>query len=98
MTEDLSVQRSLTAKRVAAERMAKNPNVFKEIGLIGGLRSTGYKVLSKPVVQSKEGETIAEFPSIHEASRVTGIPIPSIHANLKGRMVQAGGFVWEYKR
>lgn len=97
MTEDLSMKRSRTAKRVAAERMAKNPNVFKEIGLIGGKRSTGWKVLSKPITQTKDGEAIAEFASIHEASRVTGVPVPSIHANLKGRMVRAGGFIWQYK-
>lgn len=97
MTKDITGERSRTAKRVAAERMKGNPNVFKEIGLIGGLRSTGWKVLSRPVVQCKNGESIAEFPSIHEASRVTGVPVPSIHANLKGRMVQAGGYVWQYK-
>lgn len=97
MTEDLSLKRSRTAKRVAAERMAKNPDIFKEIGLIGGRRSTGWKVLSRPITQHKDGEAIAEFPSIHQASRSTGIPVPSIHANLKGRMSRAGGFTWSYK-
>ncbi len=97
MTEDSVQKRSRTAKQVAAERMKDNPNIFKEIGLIGGMRSTGWKVLSKAITQNRDGKIVAEFPSIHEASRVTGVPVPSIHANLKGRMERAGGFVWEYK-
>lgn len=42
-------------------------------------------------------EIIAEFPSIAEATRVTGIASPTICNVCKGKGKTAGGFKWKYK-
>ena len=53
---------------------------------------------SKPVLQyNKDGQFIAEYPSISEASRQTGISIPAIHNCLTGRSKTSGKCLWEYK-
>jgi len=44
------------------------------------------------ILQIKDGETVATFPSVAEAMRVTGIT--SIYCALQGRYDQAGGFKW----
>lgn len=44
---------------------------------------------------SKDGNFIAEFPSITEATNVTGIK--SISACLRGIRNHAKGFIWKYK-
>lgn len=55
---------------------------------------------SKVVCQfTKDGEYVAEYPSIAEASRQTGIDKTSISACCWGRKhsKSAGGYVWKYK-
>lgn len=53
---------------------------------------------SLPVVQyTKDGKLVNEFPSIQEASRSTGIANGSICWACKGKLLSAGGFVWNYK-
>ena len=53
----------------------------------------------KAVLQfSKEGEFIAEYPSIKEASRQTGCYQSHICACCKGERKSAGGFIWKYKK
>lgn len=96
-SENEKVKKISGRKLTAIRRMEKDPDVFKKIGLKGGMKSTGYKVLSRPVRQyTMGGRKVKDFPSIHRAAASTGVPVPSIHANLKGRMVHAGGFRWEY--
>lgn len=46
---------------------------------------------------SKDGEFIAEYPSIMEASRQTGCNQSSICQCCKGKYKTAGGFIWKYK-
>ena len=46
---------------------------------------------------SKEGELIAEYPSIAEAGRQTGCKNQSICNCCKGNRKSAGGFIWKYK-
>lgn len=46
---------------------------------------------------SKEGEFIAEYPSLHEASRITGCNKGNICSCCKGKLKSAGGFIWKYK-
>lgn len=54
--------------------------------------------ISRAVLQfTKEGDFIKEFISETEASRQTGIAIPSISYCLKGKLKSAGGYVWKYK-
>ena len=52
----------------------------------------------KPVLQfSKDGELIAEYPSIMDAERKTGYKNQSICACCKGKRKSTGGFIWKYK-
>ena len=46
---------------------------------------------------SKEGELIAEYPSIAEAGRQTGCKNQSICDCCKGKRKSAGGYIWRYK-
>lgn len=51
----------------------------------------------KPVLQySKDGEFIAEYESVSDASRQTGIVIPNISACCNGKLKSAGGYVWRF--
>ena len=53
---------------------------------------------SKLVLQfSKDGELIAEYSSIHEAERHTGLSASNICNCCKGNRKSAGGFIWKYK-
>ena len=53
---------------------------------------------TKSVIQySKDGEFIAEYPSIMEAERQTGCKNESICQCCKGKQKSAGGFIWKYK-
>ena len=49
-----------------------------------------------PVVQyTKDGTFIAEYISISDASRITGVNGNNIRGAVKGRLKSAGGFVWK---
>ena len=53
---------------------------------------------TKPILQfSKNGELIAEYSSLTEASRQTGCSAPHICSCCKGKRKSAGGFIWRYK-
>ena len=52
---------------------------------------TNHPAKSTPVVCIETGE---QYPSVHEASRQTGIKQPSISACLNGRRKTAGGYHW----
>ena len=52
----------------------------------------------KPILQfSKDGEFIAEYPSIMEASRQTGCNNSHIGSCCKGERKSTGGYIWKYK-
>ena len=54
---------------------------------------------SKPVLQfSKNGEFIAEYPSIMEAERQTGCKSESVCRCCNGKRKSCGGFIWKYKK
>ena len=56
------------------------------------------EVRLKPVLQfSKDGEFIAEYPSVREACRQTGCHNQSICKCCKGKRKSCGGYVWKYK-
>lgn len=53
---------------------------------------------SKPVLQfTKDMVFVAEYPSIKEATKQTGIYTGNITACCKGRLKTTGGFIWKYK-
>ena len=53
---------------------------------------------TKPILQfSKDGEFIAEYPSIMEASRQTGCNNSHIGSCCKGERKSTGGYIWKYK-
>ena len=54
---------------------------------------TNHPDLSTPVLCIETG---VMYPSVHEASRQTGIKQPSISACLNGRCKTAGGYHWEF--
>lgn len=72
----------------------RNERIFKTLKL------RNYKNAQKEVIQfTKDGKFVNEFPSIHEASRCTGINQGQICyccKNMK-RYTTAGGFKWKYK-
>ena len=47
---------------------------------------------------SKDGELIAEYPSIHEAERQTVCNNSHICECCKGERKSTGGFIWKYKK
>ena len=52
---------------------------------------------SKTVLQfSKDGEFIAEYPSLHEAERQTGCNQGNICLCCKGKLKSTGGYIWSY--
>lgn len=52
---------------------------------------------TKTVIQmTKEGDLINEYPSVIEASRMTGVPAKNISRAATGKTDTAGGFVWKY--
>lgn len=53
--------------------------------------------LSKPVVQyPTDGVFMAEYSSIHEAGRITGIAYQNIYKVCRGKRKTAGGYLWLY--
>ena len=53
----------------------------------------------KAVLQfSKDGELIAEYPSIKEAERHTGLSASKICACCKGNRKSTGSYIWKYKK
>lgn len=54
--------------------------------------------LSKMVQQIKDGKVIAEFYGCSEANRITGIDFRCISACCLGKLKQAGGYQWRYKK
>ena len=53
---------------------------------------------TKPILQfSKDGEFIAEYSSLTEASRQTGCNNSHIGSCCKGNRKSASGFIWKYK-
>lgn len=56
------------------------------------------EAVNKPVIQyDKEGNFEADYPSVKEASRQTGVDNSSISACCKGKLKSAGGKKWKYK-
>lgn len=52
---------------------------------------------SKPVLQLKDGQVIAEFSCAREAYRKTGVYYKGISACCTGRYKQACGYQWKFK-
>jgi hypothetical protein len=53
----------------------------------------------KPIYQidKETGEVIAEFESLSQADRITGISFGNISNNIRGHNKTAGGYVWKTK-
>lgn len=57
-----------------------------------------YEVLMRAVKQIRDGKVIAEYKSMREAERQTKISHSSIKKVIVGKLKNAGGFQWEYKK
>lgn len=56
------------------------------------------KVLSKPIQQfTREGELVAEYDSIKDACKATGLIAQNVGAAANGKYKSSGGFIWKYK-
>lgn len=66
---------------------------------VGLMRKRMKEVRSKPIVQcNRSGDTINEFSSIREASRLTGVNRWNITTALhKNNKKVVGGFLWKFK-
>ena len=53
--------------------------------------------ISYPIEQIEDGNVIATYPSLNEASRITKISAGNICSVCKGDRKSAGGFQWKYK-
>ena len=60
-------------------------------------RSMGGK-FSKPVSQFNGSKLIKTYPSLHQASKESGVSISHICACLKGRYKTGGGWIWKYAK
>ena len=53
---------------------------------------------SKAVIQyTLDGQFLAEYPSVTEASKQNGIGVSNICICCKGKAKTAGGYIWKYK-
>lgn len=95
--------------RKASKRTWANPSHaehMREINLgennpqFGKKRTDEEKIMrgAKGVIQiSIDGEVVAEFISLHEASEKTGVYRDGISKCCRGLLKQSGGFHWRYK-
>ena len=61
-------------------------------------KQTRFKAVKKAVLQyDKEGNFIAEYPSLTEAAIQTGLSTGNICLACRGKQKTSGGFVWKYK-
>ena len=75
----------------------KNPNFGKHLLEESKRKISQSKGVNGILQFSKNGEFIAEYPSIHEAERQTGCYQQNICKCCKGKRKSAGGFIWKYK-
>ena len=74
-----------------------------EVSNLGRIRSIARQThinnpnLSSPVVCLKDGNIIAEYPSMWEAQRQTGAMQQNIMKCCQGKRHTAGGYGWRYK-
>ena len=83
-----NVERRLTYKALIAVK----EKAVKEIPFVGESRNHS----ELPITQLKYGEIIGTYPSLAEASRITGIDVSNISKTLNGKRGSAGGFKWIY--
>ena len=103
--------KSVFVHRLVAEAFILNPENLETVDHINGDKSNNSvnnlqwmtqadnvrKALNKPVSQHyKNGDYIATYASITEASRQTGIKHCGIVQCCRGNYSHAGGFIWRY--
>lgn len=54
------------------------------------------KFKRKPIIQFKNGEFVAQYPTIADAAKLTGLKQSSIWRVLHGKKNTTGGFEWKY--
>ena len=76
----------------------KNPNFGKHFSEEHKKKMSESMGVNGILQFSKNGEFIAEYPSIKEAERQTGCYHGNICKCCKGRLKTCGGFIWKYKK
>lgn len=75
--------------------MADNGNVAKPLCVDGKYTNIKHTFT---VLQCKlNGEVVAEFPSLRDAARETGVAYSQIYACIKGTTKKAAGYIWKRK-
>ena len=74
------------------------PQENSQHAVINGLTEKAFEATRKAVQQYdlQTGAIIAEFNSIHEAGRQTGIAWQNISKVVRGERTKAGGYAWVY--
>ena len=74
------------------------PQENSQHAVINGLTEKAFEATRKAVQQCdlQTGAIIAEFNSIHEAGRQTGIAWQNISKVVRGERTKAGGYAWVY--
>ena len=75
----------------------KNPNFGKHLSEEHRKKLSEAKGVNGILQFSKDGELIAEYPSIMEAERQTGCSRGNICSCCIGKRKTCGGFIWKYK-
>lgn len=69
----------------------------KTLGHKENMKANSPNIRYTPVYQLKCGEIVAEYITLSEAERITGIPHPNIWKVCNGQRHTAGGYGWKYK-
>jgi len=84
--------------RLPYKELIKDTGLTSEVVIAPSLQPLNLnpKVKGRPVVQLRDGKVIAQYPSVVEAEKATGIIHQSIFKALKGLRNYAGGYEWKY--
>lgn len=101
VTKSLNMLNPITRKRISEAMKGKHPSeeTRKKLAESGKGKHINRADQSKPVLQyTKDGTLIAEYQSIREAERQTGVQHTNISRCCLGKQCHksAGGFNWKY--
>lgn len=92
-TVHITEEAKLNMKKSALKRTKRDKDKLDDFIKSGETqRYKKRKILAKEI----ESDSVTIFESLYEASKITGVPRPSIHQILNGKRKQSKGYVFEY--